>query len=199
VTRAIEFDHDAVLRAAMGEFRRHGYGGTSIKTLEKATGLSVGSLYHSFGGKDAIFDRAMGHYNEVVVRRRIQTHLVGKPAEEGLRSLFMSLLPDRCDNPRGCLLINSAVEFGAEKSIRSAEVTVGLNLFENAFQATIDDWLKTQGAGPASKLARRHATTSLKLLAFYQGILVLIRLGRTKFELSALIDSEIHQLLENRT
>ncbi len=199
MTRDIDFDRGTVLSSAMGAFRRGGYAGTSIKTLEKATGLSAGSLYHSFGDKVAMFDSALAHYNEVVVRRRIKTYLIGKPPAEGLRELLVSMLSDDPgDNPRGCLLMNSAAEFGAEKSNRTASVAAGLRLFEQAFQATIDDWLLREGAGPESMLAKRHSTSALKLLVFYQGVLFLIRLGRTKAELSELIDNEIQQLLETK-
>ena len=57
--RTIEFDHDQALRSAMREFRKNGFAATSIKSLEHATGLSSGSLYNSYGDKNAIFAKAL--------------------------------------------------------------------------------------------------------------------------------------------
>jgi len=177
--RTIEFDSDTVLSAAMHEFRRHGYAGASIKSLERATGLSSGSLYNSFGDKDELFVKALAHYNNTVVRKRIKEHLEGKPPADGIRSLFLSLLRE----PDGCLLTNSAVEFGAGESVARAGVQEGLSLLENAFRAALD------------RLEPNSAHMPVKLLALYQGILVLIRFGRPKRQIGELINSEINLIL----
>jgi len=190
--RNIEFDSDTVMRGAMGEFRRHGFAGTSIKSLERATGLSSGSLYNSYGGKDDIFARALDHYNNVVVQKRIEEHLLANEPVEGIRLLFLSLL----DEPEGsgCLLTNSAIEFGAGESIAKPGVEAGLDMLETAFQAAIDRLLKANGAKPGSLLARQHTYSAIRLLALYQGILVLVRFGRPVDQLRNLINNEINQL-----
>jgi TetR/AcrR family transcriptional regulator, transcriptional repressor for nem operon len=46
MSRPKTYDEEKLLRAAMQTFRERGYGGTSIKDLEQATGLRSGSLYH---------------------------------------------------------------------------------------------------------------------------------------------------------
>jgi len=194
VTRNCEFDSDEVLSAAMREFRQHGYAGTSIKSLERATGLSSGSLYNSFGSKEEVFTRVLHHYNEVVVRKRIAEHLEAKRPAEGIRSLFLSLLDGPDAGSHGCLLTNSAVEFGAGESFFKSDVQDGLETLEKAFRAAIDQLLTTQGAAPNSVLAQAHASTPLKLLALYQGILVLLRSGRPNEQLRDLIDQEVSQL-----
>ena len=78
MARALEFDQDQALTSAMAVFRRLGYAGVSIKALEAETGLSSGSIYNSFGSKEALFARAVVHYNQIVVRQRLLTHLQGK-------------------------------------------------------------------------------------------------------------------------
>src|SRR2546425_484894 len=45
---------DAILSAALGCFVRRGYTATTIEDIRRASGASVGSLYHHFGGKDRI-------------------------------------------------------------------------------------------------------------------------------------------------
>jgi len=45
---------DAILASALRCFGRHGYSNTTIDDIRRASGASVGSLYHHFGGKDRI-------------------------------------------------------------------------------------------------------------------------------------------------
>jgi len=176
----------------MSEFRKRGYAGTSIKSLERATGLSSGSLYNSYGGKDEFFVKSLDHYNNAVVRKRIEEHLENNEPVEGIRSLFMSLLDE--PDGTGCLLTNSAIEFGAGESIARSGVTAGLEMLEVAFQTAIDRMLEARGAGPDTPFAQLHASSAAKLLVFYQGILVLVRFGRPADQLRALINNEIKQL-----
>ena len=44
----------AILTAALSCFVRQGYTATTIEDIRRASGASVGSLYHHFGGKDRI-------------------------------------------------------------------------------------------------------------------------------------------------
>ncbi|MFL5831227.1 MAG: TetR/AcrR family transcriptional regulator [Solirubrobacteraceae bacterium] len=44
----------AILDAALEEFNAHGVAGASIDDIRQLSGASVGSIYHHFGGKDAI-------------------------------------------------------------------------------------------------------------------------------------------------
>jgi AcrR family transcriptional regulator len=45
---------DAILDAALRCFVHRGYSATTIEDLRRASGASIGSLYHHFGGKDRI-------------------------------------------------------------------------------------------------------------------------------------------------
>ena len=197
--RNIEFDHNTVMLSAMREFRQHGYAGTSIKSLENVTGLSSGSLYNSFGGKDAIFVCALNHYNNVVVRQRVKEHLESKQPQEGIRSLFLSLLDYPDDQPYGCLLTNSAVEFGAENSTAKPGIEEGFEILEKGFQSALDRLLYEQNVEAGSQAAQRYTHSATKLLAFYQGILVLVRFGRPKEKIRTLINDEINQLTGTTT
>ncbi len=192
--RQIEFNNDAVLRGAMQVFREQGFEGTSVKDLERATGISSGSLYNSFGGKEGVFVEALGHYNNTVVRERVEKFLSNKPPIKGLTSLFLSLLPTTPDGLHGCLLTNSAVEFGATESIATEGVREGFAILEQAFQRSIDQLVLENGGGVRSKFAKNHVYSAKKLLTLYQGILVLVRFGQSPEELSAFIKNEIRQL-----
>jgi|CXWL01.1.fsa_nt_gi AcrR family transcriptional regulator len=183
--RSIEFEIKPALDAAVEAFRHQGFGGTSIKALERATGLSSGSLYNSFGDKDAIFAKSLSHYNEVVVEARIAEHLTGKPPAKGLRNFFLSLLEEPGGGSSGCLLTNSAIEFGPGESVAKNGVRTGFKLQEEAFFAAINQ-IDPQAIDASQK--------ALKLLALYQGVLVLIRFGHPKPELHTMIINEIKTL-----
>lgn len=62
-----KFSEDKVLAALTGLFRGHGYDGTSLSLIMKATGLVKASLYHRFrGGKEemaaTVMDRVAGEF-----------------------------------------------------------------------------------------------------------------------------------------
>lgn len=187
MARPQEFDESKALTAAMHVFRRRGYGGVSIKTLEAETGLSSGSIYNSFGNKDAVFERVLDHYNETVVEQRIRTHLADPNPVEGLILLFQSLLEEPNDGAFGCLLTNSAIEISDRNTVARTAIQSGFTRFLEAFKATILEMCDVNEA--------QAACMSLRLLTYYQGLLVLIRHGHDKTSLRATIKDEITTIL----
>ncbi len=179
--RPIEFEFEPALDAAVDAFRHDGFAGTSIKALERATGLSSGSLYNSFGDKDAIFQRALGRYVDTIVANRMSKHLAHENPIAGLRALFMTLLEEPDGGASGCLLTNTAVEFGPAQSQTLADLHRGFRLQESAFLAAVE---RLQPERADAKLIAR------RLLALYQGILVLIRSGYSKDDLRETIAFE---------
>jgi len=55
------------LKAALSLFSRKGYRATSMRQIARRCGLSVGNLYHHFGSKEAIFQRLIDQYWEVLL------------------------------------------------------------------------------------------------------------------------------------
>ena len=56
-----------VLKAALALFSRQGYRATSMRQIATRCRLSVGNLYHHFGSKEAIFQRLIDEYWEVLL------------------------------------------------------------------------------------------------------------------------------------
>lgn len=56
-----------VLKAALALFSRQGFRATSMRQIARRAGLSVGALYHHFGGKEAIFQRLIDQYWQVLM------------------------------------------------------------------------------------------------------------------------------------
>jgi TetR/AcrR family transcriptional regulator, transcriptional repressor for nem operon len=187
--RSRAYDEDAVLTGAMHAFRRRGYAGASIRDLEHATGLKAGSIYNSFGDKTGLFDAAFAHYNRAILGRRIANHAPTAAGLRGLRDLFLSLLRESNAESFGCLITNSAVEFGWEGGPHPG-VREGLQTLESTFAerlrvAQLEDKLPP-GVDPAA--------AAVKLLALYQGVLVLIRAGYDKAALRRMINQEFEAI-----
>ncbi|HKE15763.1 MAG TPA: TetR/AcrR family transcriptional regulator [Kofleriaceae bacterium] len=109
--RPRQFDVDRVLWEAVKVFWRLGYNATAVQDLVDAMGIERGSLYRTFGDKQALFQRAVEHYNQHQIARLPP----GADAMTTLRAWFANNLDDARDGdlPSGCLVINSAVEMPA--------------------------------------------------------------------------------------
>jgi AcrR family transcriptional regulator len=191
-TRA--YDEGAVLSGAMHAFRRKGYLGVSIRDLEQATGLKLGSIYNSYGDKEGLFRAAFAHYLDAVLRRRIADHAPMAAGLGGLRALFLSLLREPGGGSFGCLITNVAVELGGDGTC-PAGVDEGLRVLGDTFADRLKAARRDGGLG--RDLDVRIA--ALKLLALYQGILVLVRAGHDKQALRRLINHEFKSLEGSRT
>ena len=190
MVRSRSYDEGQVLTGAMHAFRRSGYSGVSIPELEVATGLSAGSLYNSFGDKRGIFLAAFAHYLKAVLDRRIATF--AKPANglSGLRQLFLSLLREPNGETFGCLITNSAIEFGSDDVVSEQTVRKGFEILQRLF---VD---RLAAAKTANRLRGDVDPNigAVRLLALYQGVLVLIRGGYEPRMIRRAIDLEFDNL-----
>lgn len=166
--RRRQFDEDTVLSSVMHAFRRGGYAGVSMRELEGAASLSAGSLYHAYGGKQGLFEAAFEHYNAEVLQWRIQHFAPEGSGTDGLRELFTSLLHEPDGTRAGCLITNSAVEFGPQAP---PQVGAAFAVLEDAFA----ERLRTSVGASWSEVDVQLWAT--RLLALYQGVLVMVRGG----------------------
>jgi AcrR family transcriptional regulator len=92
------FDTDRALGAALHVFWRHGYEGASLADLTAAMGINRPSLYAAFGNKEELFRRALR-----------------QPTARGAVAALLHAIADaqgNRDNPRGCLMVQSALACG---------------------------------------------------------------------------------------
>ena len=190
MARPRTFDEATVLAGAMHAFRRSGFGAASVKELEVATGLSAGSLYNGFGDKSALFDAAFDHYLDNVLRRRIAMHADPARGLAGVRELFRTLLAEPRGERHGCLITNTAIEFGGGDDRRQDAVRRGFEILRRALQERLaqaaSEGLLQPGIDPA--------IAAVKLVALYQGVLVLVRSGYDKRQVARAIDLEFDSL-----
>jgi AcrR family transcriptional regulator len=194
MVRSRTYDESEVLAGAMHAFRRDGYAGLSIPELEAATGLSSGSIYNSFGDKRGIFLASFEHYLKDVLGRRIARFAKPAAGLPGLRQLFLTLLREPHGETFGCLITNSAIEFGADDKVAPGAIARGFAILESLFAERL----------AVAKEARHLPGNfdvkagAVRLLALYQGTLVLVRGGYDLKKLKAAINQEFDHL-EGRT
>ena len=111
MARPRSFDADSVLSSVMTLFWQQGYEATSIRDLERASGLTAPSLYGAFGNKEALFTAALQRYVDTVIVPAIEAATaLGLP---GVRAMFTSIADKDPALPRGCLLaVTSCEEIG---------------------------------------------------------------------------------------
>lgn len=169
--RPRSFDEDAVLDAATDRFWRHGYAGSSVRDLEAATGLTAPSLYNAFGDKHALFTRCLDRYLDASMRARIARLEAGVAPREAIATFLDEIVARSIEDPRGCLLVNSALEHGPDDAPLCEAVAARLAELESFF-------LRRVRAGQAEgSIHRAHAPRDLArlLLTTVLGLRVLAR------------------------
>lgn len=133
--RPLEFDPDDALAAAMRLFWSQGYEATSLQDLLGRMGIARSSFYQAFRSKHALFIRAVDRYRDGLVAD-LRTRLAA--AESGLaflRDMLASVADDARgkNRPRGCLVFNSAAEFGQSDAQVAATVATSIDAFACVF------------------------------------------------------------------
>ena len=107
-----QFDEGRAIDTVMRTFWTQGYNATSMADLAQATGVQRGSLYHAYGGKDALMLRALDHYATEqgrVVRTAIEAQADLHGAVRAFLEAHIARMADPA-NPAGCLMCRTAME-----------------------------------------------------------------------------------------
>lgn len=123
MARNKEFDEKEALRRAMEIFWKQGYEKTSMQDLVNYMGVHRRSIYDTFGDKHTLFLRALNHYGKVMdvrIKNTLQSELTVKQA---IRRLFEIAIYPSDNQPKGCFVVNAAVELSLLDQEVSEEVT----------------------------------------------------------------------------
>jgi TetR/AcrR family transcriptional repressor of nem operon len=139
--RKKSYDRDILIEKAMEMFRDHGFAGTSTQMLVDVLGVNRFSLYAEFGNKQGLFDAALERYDEEVVERNfgpLEAPRAGIAEARALLEFFASGGGGRAWG-RGCLLCNTAVEFGPQDPSGAGFVQRYFERLSNAFCTALDN------------------------------------------------------------
>lgn len=132
------FDPNAALDAALSVFWERGYEGASLGDLTKAMGINKPSLYSAFGDKADLFRKAVNRYmarQALLWEQAFQEPTARRSVERILTMVADSLTSGR--NPRGCLLVQSALTCSEESEGIKRELALkraeGDSLLQNRF------------------------------------------------------------------
>ena len=116
-------------------FRDHGFAGTSAEMLVEGLGVNRYSLYAEFGSKQALFYAAPQRYNEQIVGRSFGRLESPEAGVDEIRALleFYGTAGLGIATGRGCLLCNTAVEFGRHDPTGSGFVQKYFDRLSGAF------------------------------------------------------------------
>ena len=188
------FDTEVAVERAMAVFWSRGYHATALPDLLSATRLSRGSLYAAFGGKHALFLRALDRYIADALAR-IDVELGPRHAPvDGLRT-FLAGYVERTSGAsgrRGCLLVATAMELAGH----DAEVDRRIASFFKAMEARVADALSRAKA--AGKLADGVEPSSAAriLVCFVEGLRVVGKTGPTKITSQATADALLDRFIK---
>lgn len=168
MARPKAFNPDEALERATSVFWRKGYAGASVADLVKALGVNRGSLYGAFKDKRALFLAAIDHYDEseigVMVRHLRNTPGPGRERIQSLFDGFIRNVEERGDR-RGCLVCNTAVEFGGADAAIAQRIKTICQRLAGAFSVALaaDPGFPTE---PERRDRRAHFLTST-LMGFH--------------------------------
>lgn len=175
------FDEAAVLDASAGQFRVHGFAGTSTEQLCAAAGLSRSSLYNAFVSKDELFVRALERH---VTRTHLEQVRILTDAqlsgERRLAALLDSVLGEEArarknGHAAGCMIVATRMAPGIGE--QEPRVSVILERYQQDQLALLAGAV---GEGVADGTLRSDLTPSdaaLMLVSAISGIRVLSQSG----------------------
>src|SRR5258708_31949900 len=107
----------------MVSFWDQGYTSTIVHDLVGHTGFIRASLYVAYPDKRTLFLAGIRRYLDLMVETNVRRLIEVEPAAEAVRQFFLNLVETPIDRiRRGCLLTNSAVEFGLEDAELAAPI-----------------------------------------------------------------------------
>lgn len=161
------FDPSAAVAAATDEFWRRGYEATSVRDLADAMSMTGASLYNAFGDKRSLFQMCLGKYVDNYARKRVAELDAAEDPVNGIKVFFDQLITASLSDPRGCLLVNSAIEVAPCDAELAASIQSCLREIEDGFYRALlrADQSGKRRDGRADARLLLSAVISLRVLA----------------------------------
>ncbi|MCL2656011.1 MAG: TetR/AcrR family transcriptional regulator [Betaproteobacteria bacterium] len=157
-----------LLDRAIGLFRAKGYSATSIDEIVKACGITKGSLYYYFKGKEDLVLAAMDQVHDYF-RTNIFSLIadVENPGAKELEAFNRAIEEFFSCHPDGCMLANLCLEIGAADA-----------LFAERIHSFFNDWRACYLAIFARKYTFSSASTLAEdALAIVHGCILMHRIN----------------------
>ncbi|MFG2071362.1 TetR/AcrR family transcriptional regulator [Nonomuraea maritima] len=190
MARSKEFEPDVALQKALELFWERGYEATSMADLVERLGVARASIYATFGGKRELYLKALERYVEQT--SAVEPLSQPGPALPAVRA-FLDAYVAECladELRRGCMVVNTAVEFGSRDPIVSQKVVASWAGMEAMLAGALVR-ARAQGEIPAGKDPYALARF---LLVLVQGVRVLGRADPDPRRLRDAVDQAMNAL-----
>ncbi len=184
MARPREFDRGDVLEKAMQVFWTKGYERTSIRELVAAMGINRGSLYDTFGDKQALYQTALERYCTSKVRP-MPTGSDGESALGVIRRYFETVAnAGPHARKRGCFISNTIAEFSNQGGAISQTARAGVERIETALTRLI---AQAQKAGEV-RFDRDPRMLARFLTSGLNGLRLIAKTDVTRAELDDIVE-----------
>ena len=160
-------DKSDLVDVAASLFRQKGYAATSIDDIAKKVGLTKGSLYHHFAGKEDIAAAALQQVHDYF-RANVFALLLDcdQPTAADLARFNHAVEKFFSQHPYGCLVANLSLEMGG-----------AFELFRKQITAYFDEWAACYRKVFTQYLSKsRAAAEAQDAVAIVQGCLLMSRI-----------------------
>jgi len=139
MSRPREFDVDRALCQSMEVFWRKGFKATSFEDLTRTTQVKKQSLYCVFKDKRDLFLKALALYREqsVAMLEELASQEAMTPLQKLEAICEAALYPNDEAMYRGCLMVNSVLEFGIDDREVNCEVELMFDHVERILENVI--------------------------------------------------------------
>ncbi|MNC00684.1 HTH-type transcriptional repressor ComR [compost metagenome] len=190
MARSKEFDVDNVLGKAMTIFWQQGYEKTSMQDLVSGMGIHKRSMYDTFGDKHTLYMKVMERYAEIT-SAKMENRIEGlSSAKEAIRLLFEMTVHREGIEPKGCLLVNTAVELSNHDPDAAAKVNDAFlnteRLFERLLRHGQESGELPRSFEPADIAAYLHNVLV--------GLRVLVKTTQDRGKLQSIVDTTLKVL-----
>lgn len=185
-----EFDEDTALDAAMHAFWAGGYEATSTQDLCDATGLCRSSIYHTFGSKRELYERALRRYDETRTTALVELLRTARPVRQRVADMFDAVIDAEFSDDNGCLTVNALVELGA----RDAELVAGARAGVERVRGELRCMFEAGRACGEVATGRDPAALADFVYAAANGIRVMARAGAERADLDRVAQTTLAAL-----
>ncbi len=175
------FDEDEAIGKAMKVFWQKGYEPASMADLIAGIGITRGSLYNAFGGKEQLFVKALQKYDRDNRRAMLAELEAMDDPKRAITAFFDGLVAETVGDTqkKGCFLVNTASELSSQGDEVGRIVRNGLREVEAFFRRSVE-----------VAQARQQLPSTLDPEATAKGLMALVVairvLGRGVFDEAAL-------------
>lgn len=176
----------------MDLFWSRGYEATSLQGLLEAMGIARSSFYQAFGSKGELYLAAVERYRDGLVHE-LRASLEAADSGIGFISDTLRAVGDEAmslDARRGCLVFNSASEFGQKNRAVAGRVAASIDAFTEVFADAVQ---RAQGDGDITP-GQDPRLVGRFLVCTMSGLRTLCKAGASRQELIRLADLAVSSL-----